>query len=185
MNGVRSIGVARFGRCDARCAKVGALTLLNQGAGLWRVKVRLALEIVVLYGATRLRLAHDSLKLADDLPHVDPERTAGLSSEQTAAVAAYLSLAVVRTLGWPPTHASCLVRSLVLLRLLARWGISSSLVIGVRLKDGSLAAHAWVEYHGIPLLDSGGGDFARLLQREVTTHSRNSMVSSAAVVCTK
>src|SRR5208282_1246616 len=136
-------------------------------------------------GATRLRLAYNSLKLADDLPHVDPERLAGLSNAQTAAVAAYLSFAVVRLLGWLPTHPSCLIRSLVLLRLLARWGIDSALVIGVRLKDGSLAAHAWVEYRGIPLLDSGGGEFARLLQREVTTEDHSSTVSNAAVVCTK
>jgi len=146
----------------------------------------LALEIVVLYGATRLRLACNRFKLTDDLPpQVDSERLAGLSNAQTAAVAAYLSFAIVRLLGRLPTHPSCLIRSLVLLRLLARWGIDSTFVIGVRLKDGSLAAHAWVEYQGIPLLDPGGGEFARLLQREVTTDGHSSTVSNETVVCAK
>ena len=153
------------------------------GTGLLRVKMRLALEIVAIYGATRLRLVHNRLKLANHVPRVDPERAAGLSSEQTDTVAVYLSFAAVRILGWLPTHSSCLVRSLVVLRLLARWGVESCLVIGVRLMDDSLAAHAWVEYRGIPLLDSGGGDFVRLLEREAAGDEDNGRVANAAVAC--
>jgi hypothetical protein len=55
------------------------------------------------------------------------------------------------------------VRSLVLTRLLARRGIASTLVIGTRTTPEFLA-HAWVELQGTPLLDPGGGAFARLAE---------------------
>jgi hypothetical protein len=158
-----------------------ALIPLGHGAVRLQMKARLVLEIVIIYGVTRLQLGRNSLKPINHMPSVDPRRGVGLSTEQTAAFAAYLSFAVVRVLGWLPIHSSCLVRSLVLLRLLSRWGVGSCLVIGVRYKDNSLAAHAWVEHCGIPLLDSGGGEFARLLQREATTDEQGSTMADTAM----
>lgn len=52
--------------------------------------------------------------------------------------------------------SSCLPRSLLLVWLLRRKGIESQLRIGVRLDSGILAAHAWVEYGGIPANDRDG-----------------------------
>jgi hypothetical protein len=49
--------------------------------------------------------------------------------------------------------ANCLTRSLYLWWLLRRRGIDSQLRIGVRLTDGALDAHAWVEHAGIPIND--------------------------------
>jgi hypothetical protein len=49
--------------------------------------------------------------------------------------------------------ANCLPRSLVLWWLLRRQGIESDLRIGVSRQDGQFAAHAWVEYQGLPLSD--------------------------------
>ncbi len=49
--------------------------------------------------------------------------------------------------------ANCLTRSLLLGWLLRRRGVASQLRIGVKMSNGSLAAHAWVEYEGVPIND--------------------------------
>lgn len=51
--------------------------------------------------------------------------------------------------GWH--KGNCLRESLVTWWLLARRGIQSTLHFGIRQDDGALAAHAWIEYRGIPL----------------------------------
>ena len=70
-----------------------------------------------------------------------------------------LSHAVTRILSALPMDARCLVRSLVLTAVLARRGIESTLVIGVR-PDDEFAAHAWVEANGRRMLPDEG--YARL-----------------------
>ena len=50
--------------------------------------------------------------------------------------------------------ATCLTRSLLLRWLLHRRGAQTDLRIGVKLDQGRLDAHAWVEAGGIPLNDS-------------------------------
>ena len=47
----------------------------------------------------------------------------------------------------------CLTRSLLLVWLLLRRGVKSQLRIGVRLTQGVLEAHAWVEHNGTPIND--------------------------------
>ena len=61
-----------------------------------------------------------------------------------------------------PFPATCLTRSLLLGWLLRRRGIQSDLRIGVRLVQGALDAHAWVECGGIPVNDKPdvASDFA-------------------------
>ncbi len=73
-----------------------------------------------------------------------------------------LGRAVSRTVRLLPTDSRCLVRSLVLTRLLGRRGVPSSLVIGV-MSEPHFAAHAWVEQGGAPLLPQGTG-FERLVE---------------------
>mgnify|MGYP000057409539 CR=1 FL=1 len=65
-------------------------------------------------------------------------------------IARMVSLASNRGLYRP----NCLQKSLVLWWLLRCQGIESDLRIGVRKQDGSLEAHAWVEYEGDVLNDS-------------------------------
>jgi hypothetical protein len=48
---------------------------------------------------------------------------------------------------------TCLTRSMLLQSVLGRRGVCSDLRIGVQIKDGVFAAHAWVEYKGVPLND--------------------------------
>ncbi len=52
-----------------------------------------------------------------------------------------------------PVPATCLTRSLLLGWVLRRRGVANQLRIGVRLTQGALDAHAWVEYAGIPIND--------------------------------
>lgn len=65
-----------------------------------------------------------------------------------------LASAVVRTMDVVPTDNRCLIRSLVLLRLLSRRSVTAQLVIGARPGEG-FAAHAWVEHEGRSLLPRG------------------------------
>jgi hypothetical protein len=50
-----------------------------------------------------------------------------------------------------PFDSRCLIRSLVLVRILARRRIASSLVLGVSTTP-AFEAHAWVEHAGVALL---------------------------------
>ena len=52
---------------------------------------------------------------------------------------------VTKVLDPLPTDNRCLIRSLVLVRVLARRGIGADLIIGVHPAD-RFAAHAWVEH---------------------------------------
>jgi Transglutaminase-like superfamily len=74
-----------------------------------------------------------------------------------------LGRAVVRALALVPGDTRCLRRSLVLLQLLARRGISAQLVIGTR-SDPDFLAHAWIEHDGKPVLSPGDGSFGRLVE---------------------
>ena len=56
--------------------------------------------------------------------------------------------------GYGPIRAACLVRSLVLVRILSGRGMTGTLQVGVRKGAPSqLDAHAWVEYEGLPVND--------------------------------
>ena len=70
---------------------------------------------------------------------------------------------MVRTLTLLPTDSRCLMRSLVLTQLLARRGIESRFVLGVR-SGAEFKAHAWVERNDVPLLPPGDAGFERLLE---------------------
>jgi hypothetical protein len=72
-----------------------------------------------------------------------------------------LADAAVRVLRLLPTDSRCLMRSLVLLALLQRRGVTTTLVIGVKT-DPAFAAHAWVERDGVALLPAGDGEFSPL-----------------------
>ena len=113
-------------------------------------KVQLVLEILRAYVRVRWSLMRSDFRTTlDAIQGAHPPAT----DETRAAFVTGLRLggAVTRTLAVLPTDSRCLVRSLVLTELLARRGIDSSLVIGVR-PDPHFQAHAWVECAGAPLL---------------------------------
>ena len=53
-----------------------------------------------------------------------------------------------------PYKAKCLPVALTLAWLLQRRGMSTDLRLGVRKAAARLEAHAWIEYRGIPLIDT-------------------------------
>jgi hypothetical protein len=116
------------------------LEILRAYAAMWRV-LRLS---DVLQMAARAREVPSRGRVADPLEHL---------------VARRLGKVVGKTLGVLPTDSRCLIRSLVLVRLLARRSIASTLVIGVR-KTSEFAAHAWVEHDGEAILPPG--EYTRL-----------------------
>lgn len=69
-----------------------------------------------------------------------------------------LGRAVMRALVLTPGGTKCLMRSFVLLRLLARRGIlNGELIIAVQPGPSVLDAHAWIELDGQALLPPGDG----------------------------
>lgn len=128
-------------------------------------RLRLAIEIVREYGRVRWLL------LSKDLPQVlsalrspeRPRRDGTMEPELARAIGERLGSAVIHTLSVLPTDRRCLVRSLLLVRLLANRGIDSSLVIGVDAESG-FSAHAWVERNGAPLLPTEGYLSRRLVE---------------------
>jgi Transglutaminase-like superfamily len=67
----------------------------------------------------------------------------------------------VRVLERIPFDSRCLMRSLVVLGMLARRGVETSLVIGVEVESG-FAAHAWLERDGVAVLPAGSFASGRL-----------------------
>jgi hypothetical protein len=55
-----------------------------------------------------------------------------------------------------PFRANCLPKALVLRTLLLRQGLAPEFRIGVRIVDGRLEGHAWVEHEGVPLSQPAG-----------------------------
>jgi Transglutaminase-like superfamily len=130
-------------------------------------RVRLATEVVVAYVQARRALRRAPIasvvaSLRSQSPHVSASASDVLA-ESTLAEARRLGWAVGRTLKLVPGDTRCLVRSLVLTRLLARRGIPGKLVIGARTAPDFLA-HAWVECAGDPVLSPGEGSYGRLIE---------------------
>ena len=122
-------------------------------------KLRLAGEIVTTYVRVRWAMNRNEIQpivAGIRAARVEPEP---LSREDCLKLAA----AMVRVFTVLPTDSRCLVRSLVLLTLLQRRGVATTLVIGVR-SDPEFAAHAWVEHEGAPLLPVGEREYARLIE---------------------
>jgi hypothetical protein len=128
-------------------------------------RLRLAVEIIAAYAHARhaLRRAPIADVVAGLRARPEPVAGAVCPADATLEQARRLGHAVTRLLALVPGDTRCLVRSLVLTRLLARRGIPAKLVIGARSAPDFLA-HAWVEHAGAPLLDPGDGSFGRLVE---------------------
>ncbi|MGO9793396.1 MAG: lasso peptide biosynthesis B2 protein [Solirubrobacteraceae bacterium] len=111
----------------------------------------LAIEIACTYAHVRILLRRHSLPAT-----LDQLRTRTRFSRPLGRIrpdARRLEWAVMRTLRAVPSGSRCLMRSLVLLEVLARRGVRGDLVIAVQPSDSmGLDAHAWVEVDGRPML---------------------------------
>jgi hypothetical protein len=129
-------------------------------------RARLALEILLAYVCARRAIAGAPITIALARlrgESVEPPPTVPATARVRIEEAHRLGRAVARTLAFVPGDTRCLVRSLVLARLLARRGIPAKLVIGTRAAPDFLA-HAWVECAGDPVLSTGDGSFGRLVE---------------------
>jgi hypothetical protein len=128
-------------------------------------RARLVCEVLLTYCRVRWAIRRNDLPdalsqlrlepiLAPKRP--EPRAAAYLASRRMA----YVVVSVLRLL---PTDSRCLMRSLVVTRLLSRRGLESSLIIGVT-PDPGFAAHAWVEYDGKPVLPTYGAATSRLVE---------------------
>jgi Transglutaminase-like superfamily len=129
-------------------------------------KTRLAAEVVTEYARVRRALRREELpRVVRRLRAPAPARRVTPPLPDGARDGARLGAAVIRTLEPLPFDSRCLMRSLVLLGLLARRGVAGELVIAVRPSQElpALDAHAWVEVDGRALLAPAGPDHGRLL----------------------
>jgi Transglutaminase-like superfamily len=128
----------------------------------------LAIEIVLVYANVRWTLRRHHLPETVRILRgkIRPRRLAPLAAGHVNPRS--LAAAVVMTLHVLPFDSRCLMRSLTLMRILARRGIAVDLLIAA-LPTGpqTLDAHAWVEIDGAPLLrptyeDTGFGHLVTL-----------------------
>jgi hypothetical protein len=146
---------------------------MSQPVGLtdpWRAftiaeKLRLTGEITATYVAVRWWLRKHTVERAADTarcglrPAVVPDRP-----QAEYQLAWRLGRIVERSLNHLPGDTRCLTRSLVLVRLLGRRRIPTSLIIGVQAAP-EFSAHAWVELDGRALLspiEYGAGRLAEI-----------------------
>jgi transglutaminase superfamily protein len=113
-------------------------------------KLRLAGEILFEYLRAGWTLRRHGLEAA--LAAVP--RPSEADDPREHATSLRMGRAVDRTLSALPSDPRCLIRAVVLARVLARRGIGSRLVVGVRAAP-EFTAHAWVEHLGAPLLPAG------------------------------
>ena len=114
-------------------------------------------EYVPCWRILRTKNVVDMVRAARDVPVAHPRGP----DFQEHKMALRLGRAVVKTLRLLPTDSRCLIRSLVLSRILTRRSIPHTLVIGVR-KEPEFIAHAWVEHEGFPVLPAG--EYTRLTE---------------------
>ena len=137
------------------------LALPAPGEVRFRHRVRLAAEIMAAYlPLARLVRANDVEAMVRVARGRD-RPASRLSNSDARATAVRLGKMVERVLTVLPTDNRCLIRSLVVLRLLGRRGIPARLVLGVR-DGGGFGAHAWVEHDGRPVLPAA--EFVRLVE---------------------
>ena len=140
-------GTGTAHRMAAGLECVRALVLLGRTTVLFR-----------LGGARRVALATER---ALDAPP-------GLSGRGGRAALSRSLRAVRRAKALWPLPVLCLQSALVLRALYVRQGLPARVRVGVRLVDGELVSHAWVEVDGIAVDDTRGSDAAwTLIERNV------------------
>ncbi len=123
-------------------------------------RARLGAEIVVAYLHAQRELRRGPITTVVERLRGTPGPPADTGRLEEAL---RLGRAVSRTLALLPGDTRCLRRSLVLLQLLTRRGISARLVIAAQAAPGFLA-HAWIEHDGVPVLVPAGESFGRLVE---------------------
>lgn len=117
------------------------------------LQLRVAAEIVTSYVEVRWRFLRGDVR--DVVAALRRDAVDLHDPYQAYRIGRRLGRPVRRTLDPLPWDSRCLMRSLVLLRMLARRGVVCKLVIGVKPGE-RFEAHAWIEHDGHPLLPTLG-----------------------------
>jgi len=136
-------------------------------------KLVLALEIAATYLQARwwlrrseitetVALARLSARCEETATEVEG-RSSVDHSEETALLGIRLGQVIQRIFRLLPGDTRCLTRSVVLMRMLARRQVQTTLIIGVRAAP-RFGAHAWIEHAGWPLLAPIEADGQRLVE---------------------
>lgn len=125
-----------------------------------REKALLGAEVLDSYARGRWKLKRTGLRDAVAAQRAVTRQPTAI--DDAVASGRRLGRIVRKALSVVPADTRCLAQSLTLTRMLARRGIESRLVIGVRPGE-RFAAHAWVECDGRPLLPPGAGEYEELL----------------------
>ena len=128
------------------------------------LKARLGAEVLVTYVRVRWLVARNDLPTTLDALRAPNGTSAPDPGDEELMweIGQRLGWITARTLTPVPGDSRCLMRSLVLTRLMARRGIPTTLIIGAQTEQG-FQAHAWVERRGLPLLSPGTG-YGRLVE---------------------
>lgn len=126
-----------------------------------RVKAAILAEVLATYVTGLRQLRRDDLKAMAAWSRATRVRLQQVEPADERDLAIRLGSVVGRILSVLPTDSRCLIRSLVVVRVLRRRGIETRLAIGVK-PGPPFEAHAWVEHDGRPVLPQG--EFALLLE---------------------
>jgi hypothetical protein len=132
----------------------------RRDARLWAERLELVVETLVTYVVVRWQVRRRELPAAvAALREGRRPRYIAIVAREPGALAAAAERVVARI----PGDSRCLMRSLVVLAMLARRGVDARLVLAAR-PTPEFAAHAWVERNGDPLLPTRGFGNARLAE---------------------
>jgi hypothetical protein len=123
-------------------------------------RLALVAEVLITYVVVRRQVRRHDLPRAVAALRVQrrPSHVALVAREPRA-----LAVAAERVVARIPGDSRCLMRSLVVLAMLARRGVDARLILAAR-PTPEFAAHAWVEREGDPLLPTRGFGDARLTE---------------------
>jgi hypothetical protein len=136
-------------------------------------KLVLAIEIVATYAQARWWLRRPDITETAALARLGATQdnhsapawsdAAAHPSREEALLGLRLGNVIQRVFRLLPGDTRCLTRSIVLMRMLARRHVETTLIIGVRAAP-SFGAHAWIEHQGRPLLEPIEPDGQRLVE---------------------
>jgi hypothetical protein len=125
-------------------------------------RTALAAEIVATYVSVRRLLRRHTLPETVEALRSDSPRATD-PDDASLDLGRHLAWATVRTISVLPLDSRCLMRSLVLMRILARRGMPATFVLSAA-PGPQFEAHAWIEYAGDPLLVPAGTEHQDLLR---------------------
>lgn len=149
------------GRPSERRGLLAAVALPPEGHVGVLARMRLTIELVAAYAVLIGAVRSDDLVAMATAARAPGRGRVATPPTLEHATAVRLGRIVGRVFDVLPMDSRCLVRSLVLLRVLGRRSIHATLQIGVKA-EGDFGAHAWVEHDGAPVLRTG--HVARLVE---------------------